>query len=299
MNIALPAKSAPAASSRRKSPWSLANIGFSSLAAALSILMLLPLFWMLSTALKANNDIYRIPPQFFPTEFQFSNFAAGIETIGFWSLFANTTIIAAISTVAKVFSSMLVGYGLSRIRFPGRRIWFYLFIGSMMMPGVVGMIPTFQVYLRLGWYNTWWPLIFPAFFGDPFFIFLARQYFMSVPLNIDEAAKIDGAGHWAIFTQLMLPLTRPLWITMAIIAFQASWNDYLNPLIYLYSQDKWTLSLGMASFSGAFAGVAATQWNQFMATNLLYMLPPLIVFFVAQRHFMAGLGSLGSTAREH
>jgi multiple sugar transport system permease protein len=269
------------------------------LAAALSILMLLPLFWMLSTALKANNDIYRIPPQFFPTEFQFSNFAAGIETIGFWSLFANTTIIAAISTVAKVFSSMLVGYGLSRIRFPGRRIWFYLFIGSMMMPGVVGMIPTFQVYLRLGWYNTWWPLIFPAFFGDPFFIFLARQYFMSVPLNIDEAAKIDGAGHWAIFTQLMLPLTRPLWITMAIIAFQASWNDYLNPLIYLYSQDKWTLSLGMASFSGAFAGVAATQWNQFMATNLLYMLPPLIVFFVAQRHFMAGLGSLGSTAREH
>lgn len=261
------------------------------------VVMVLPLTWMLGVALKGSNDIYKIPPEFFPSEFHWENFLKGPQAINFFQLFLNTTAITVLSTIGSMVSSTLVGYGLSRIRFPGRKIWFYLFVSSMMLPGIVSLIPMFHLYLSLGFYDTWIPLILPGWLGNPFFIFLARQFYLSIPLSLDEAAKIDGAGHFTIFTRIMLPLTSPVWITMAIMSFTATWNDYLTPLVYLYTDSKWTLSLGMASFAGAFAGVATTQWNQYMATNLLYMLPPLIIFFVAQRYFMQGVGSLTSTAR--
>jgi multiple sugar transport system permease protein len=264
----------------------------------LSIIMLLPVLWMLSIALKSNNDIYRIPPQFFPDQFHWENFVQGFKEVNFGLLFSNTLIITILNVVGSVISSMIVGYGLSRIRFAGRRIWFYLFVGSMMLPGIVGLIPLFHLYLSLNWYDTWIPLFLPAFFGNPLFIFLAHQYYLSIPLSYDEAARIDGANHWIIFTRIMVPLTRPVWITMAIMAFTATWNDYLNPLVYLYSNNKWTLSLGMASFAGGFAGVQTTQWNLYMAMNLLYVLPPLIIFFVAQRYFIQGLSSLGTSAQK-
>jgi multiple sugar transport system permease protein len=261
----------------------------------LSILMLFPLLWMVTLALKGGNDIYKLPPEFFPKEFHWENFFLGAESINFTRLFSNTVIIALLSTLGSMLSSMLVGYGLARIRFPGRKLWFYCFIGSMMLPAIVGLIPLFNLYQTIGWYDTWLPLFVPAFFGNPLFIFLARQYYMGIPFSLDEAARLDGASHFTIFTRVMFPLTRPVWITMIIMAFTAAWNDYLNPLVYLYSDDKWTLSLGMASFAGSFAGVATTKWNYYMATNLLYMLPPLLLFFVAQRYFMQGLGSLGNT----
>ena len=220
-----------------------------------------------------------------------------MERINFWRLFGNSAIIATLSTVGSVGSSMIVAYGLARIRFPGRRLWFYLFVGSMMFPSIVSLFPLLQLYINLNWYDTWLPLIVPAWFGNPFFIFLARQFYFSVSRDLDEAAKIDGASHWTIFTRIMIPLTTPVWITMAIMAFQASWNDYFNPLVYLVSEEKWTLPLGIASFNGAFAGVSSSSWNQFMAVNLLYMLPLLLIFFAAQRYFMTGLGSLGTTSR--
>ncbi|GHO49017.1 carbohydrate ABC transporter permease [Ktedonospora formicarum] len=264
----------------------------------LSIAMLFPLLWMITIALKSNNDIYKIPPEFWPKEFHLENFLLGAQSINFGQLFLNTATISIVNTLGSVMSSMLVGYGLSRIRFPGRKLWFYLFVGSMMLPGIVGLIPLFHLYSDIGWYDTWFPLIAPAFFGNPFYIFLARQYYMSIPTSLDEAARIDGASHWTIFTRIMVPLTRPVWITMIIMSFTASWNDYLNPLVYLYTDSKWTLSLGMATFAGSFAGVATTKWNYYMASNLLYMLPPLIIFFIAQRYFMQGLGSLGNSARE-
>jgi multiple sugar transport system permease protein len=131
-------------------------------------------------------------------------------------------------------------------------------------------------------------------FGSPIFVYLARQYYQSIPRFIDESATIDGAGHWTIFTKIMIPLTKPVWITIAIMSFQLAWNDYLNPLIYLQSQDKFTLSLGMASFLSDQAG---SQYNYYMATNLLFMAPPLILFFLAQRYFMEGLGSLGTVSK--
>lgn len=274
------------------------NILFLVVAIGLSILFLLPFMWVVTTALKGNSDIYKIPPEFFPRELHFENFEKGINAINFGRLFLNSTLITVFCTIGSVSSSMLVGFGLSRIRFPGRKIWFYLFVGSMMVPGIVGLIPMFKLFVSLKWLDTWLPIIVPAFFGNPLYIFLARQFYMSIPFELDEAAKMDGASYWTIFTKVMIPLTRPLWITMMIFSFQGAWNEYLTPLIYIYSEGKWTLSMGMAAFSGAFAGVSATQWNQYMATNLLYMLPPLIIFFIAQRHFMEGLGSLGATTQK-
>ncbi|MGE5224327.1 MAG: carbohydrate ABC transporter permease [Omnitrophica WOR_2 bacterium] len=264
----------------------------------LGFFMILPLFWVLSTALKGTSDIYHIPPEFFPKEFHFENFVTGSQTIQFGLHFINSLIITSLSVIGAVLSSMLVGFGLSRIRFPGRRVWFYLFVGSMMFPAIVGVFPLFQLFRRLGFVDTWIPLILPAWLGNPLFIFLARQFYLSIPFDVDEAAKLDGANYWQIFTRIMVPLTQPLWITMMIIAFQSSWNDYLNPLIYLISDTKWPLALSMATFSGSFAGVSTTRWNLFMATNLLYMLPPLIIFFLAQRYFIEGLGSLGNTGRK-
>lgn len=285
-------KAIPVGPTRHRSRWTSRQLVVVMMIVGFSVIMLLPFFWMITTALKTNNGIYHLPPQFIPHSFDLANFGAGMRAVHFSRLFINTAIIAALSTIGSVASSMFVGYGLSRIRFPGRKIWFYVFVGSMMLPGIVSLIPMFRLYLSIGWYNTWLPLIVPAWFGNPFFIFLARQYYFSVPRSLDEAAKLDGAGHFTILTRIMIPMTRPVWITMAIFSFQGAWNDYLQPLVYLYSQPKWTLSLGMASFSGIYN----TPWNEYMATDLIYMLPPLMIFFVAQKYFMQGLGSLGSAS---
>lgn len=260
-------------------------------------IMMLPLLWMLTIALKPQAAVFQIPPTIIPKEWHFSNFITGPRSIHFLRLLFNSLVITGLGVIGGVGTSMMAGYALSRLRFRGRKLWFYVFVGSMLLPPVVGIIPLFELYKDIGWYDTWLPLIVPAFLGgNPLFIFLARQYFLAIPYSIDEAAKVDGAGHFRIFTYVMLPMTRPVWITMAILAFQGSWNDYLNPLIYLYSPEKWTLSVGMASFISSFAG-RTLDWSGYMATNLLYMLPPLIIFFVAQRYFVQGLSSLGNTSQ--
>ncbi|WP_410784742.1 carbohydrate ABC transporter permease [Kribbella sp. C-35] len=260
--------------------------------------MVVPLLWMITIGLKSRTAVFDIPPKLLPHEWTWSNFINGPKAIHFPKLLLNSFVITGLSVIGGVMTAMMAGYALARLRFPGRKTWFYLFVGSMLLPGVVGLIPLFQMYKSIGWYDTWLPLIVPAFLGgNPLFIFLARQYFLAIPYSIDEAAKIDGAGHLRIFVSVMLPLTRPAWLTMAILAFQASWNDYLNPLVYLYSSGKWPLSVGMASFISPFAG-KTPDWSYYMATNLLYMLPPLIIFFAAQRYFIQGLGALGSTTQK-
>lgn len=264
------------------------------LCALLAISMLVPLLWMIGIALKSNGAISQIPPQFFPREFHFENFIKGPEEINFYRLLLNTVIVTVVATLGSVLSSMVVGYGISRIDFPGRNLWLAIISGSIFIPGVVGLIPLQRLYINVGLIDTWWPLILPAFFGSPIYIFLARQYYQSIPRYIDESAIIDGAGHWTIFTRIMVPLTKPVWMTVAIMSFQMVWNDYLNPLVYLQSANKFTLSLGMASFLSDSAG---SQYNYYMATNLFYMVPPLLLFFFAQKYFMEGLGSLGTISK--
>jgi multiple sugar transport system permease protein len=275
-------------------PFMLSRAAWYALCGLLAVSMLLPLVWMVSIALKGNGDINQLPPSFLPREFRVSNFVDGPAQIGFYRLLLNTLIVTVLSTIGAVVSSMVVGYGISRIDFPGRRLWFALISGSIFVPGIVGLIPLQHLYINLGLIDTWVPLILPAFFGSPIFVFLARQYYQSIPRYLDESATIDGAGHWMIFTRIMVPLTKPVWITVAIMSFQFAWNDYLNPLVYLQDAEKFTLPLGMAAFLSDQAG---SQYNYYMATNLLFVVPPLVLFFLAQRYFMEGLGALGTIAK--
>ncbi|MGZ0151598.1 carbohydrate ABC transporter permease [Kribbella sp. WER1] len=275
-------------------PFMLSRIAWYALCGLLAVSMLLPLVWMISIALKGNGDINQLPPAFLPREFRAANFVDGPAQIGFYRLLLNTVIVTVLSTIGAVVSSMIVGYGISRIDFPGRRLWFALISGSIFVPGIVGLIPLQHLYISLGLIDTWVPLILPAFFGSPIFVFLARQYYQSIPKYLDESATIDGAGHWMIFTRIMIPLTKPVWITVAIMSFQLAWNDYLSPLVYLQDAKKFTLPLGMAAFLSDQAG---SQYNYYMATNLLFVVPPLVLFFLAQRYFMEGLGALGTIAK--
>lgn len=275
-------------------PFMLSRVAWYALCGLLAVTMLLPLVWMISIALKGNGDINQLPPAFLPREFRAANFVDGPAQIGFYRLLLNTVIVTVLSSIGAVVSSMIVGYGISRIDFPGRRFWFALISGSIFVPGIVGLIPLQHLYINLGLIDTWVPLILPSFFGSPIFVFLARQYYQSIPKYLDESATIDGAGHWMIFTRIMVPLTKPVWITVAIMSFQFAWNDYLSPLVYLQDAKKFTLPLGMAAFLSDQAG---SQYNYYMATNLLFVVPPLVLFFLAQRYFMEGLGALGTIAK--
>lgn len=271
------------------------RISWYLLCGLLAVTMLVPLVWMISIALKSDGDIMALPPEFLPTEFRWSNFIEGPRRIGFVTLLMNTVVVSALSVLGSVVSSMLAGYAISRINFRGRQAWFYIFVFSMFVPAIVTLIPIQQLFIKLNMMDTWWPLILPAWFGNPLFIFLARQFFASIPRSLDESAMVDGAGHLRIFLTILLPLTKPLWITMTILAFQASWNDFLNPLIYLNTPEKQTLSLGMANFIGGLTSGTTPVYNFYMASNLWFMMPTLVLFFFAQRYFMMGLGSLGMT----
>ncbi len=261
------------------------------LLAVLSIAMVYPILWMITIALSSDGGMFKVPPEWFPREFHFENFINGMKTINFGRVFANSLILTGVITFGQVISSLIIGYGIARIKFPGRQTWFLLFLGSMMLPQIVSLIPVFYIFSKLGLYDTWWPLIITAYFGNPFFIFLARQFLTAIPYSYDEAAKMDGATHYQIMTRIIIPMCKPLVATMIILAFQISWNDYLTPLIYLRDANLWPLSVAIASFSSQYGNT----WNQFMATNLLYMLPVLLLFFFAQKYFMQGLGSLNSS----
>ncbi|MDQ0063689.1 carbohydrate ABC transporter permease [Paenibacillus harenae] len=257
-----------------------------------SIAMLFPLLWMLTIALKSNNEVFQIPPEWFPKEMQWSNFVTGTKEINFWQTFVNSMFIAVVCTLGQVVSSVLVGYGLARLKFPGRKLWFSLFVGSLMLPGFVGMIPLFHMYTSLGWYDSWLPIIVPAFFGNATFSFLFVQYLKTISVSFDEAAKIDGASDMYVLTKVLVPMALPVIVTMVIFSFQGSWNQYLEPLIYIVTPEKWTLSLAMASYKGTYA----TAWNLFMAADLIYILPMLLLFFFGQKFFMQGLGSVNSAS---
>lgn len=258
----------------------------------LCIPMLMPLLWMLSTALKSNTAVFKMPPEWIPSEFQWNNFSAGLNKIQFWPRFLISTGLSVIVTIGQICSCMCVGYALARLKFPGKKVWFYLIVGSMMIPGMVTMIPVFRFWVAVGAYGTFWPLIIPAFLGAPFQTFMARQFMMGIPKSYDEAAIMDGASRLQILVKIVAPMSKPLITVIAIQAFQGAWNDYMGPLIYLLQKpEKWTLALAVGRMTSSTYG---TQWNWFMAADVVYMLPILIIFFFCQKYFMQGLGSMNN-----
>ncbi len=273
----------PAQEGRRTPAGSAAAVHVTLL--ALGAVFIVPLVLMLSTALKLPSQVVSATPQIIPHPFVWHNFVAAVQAIPFVRYFRNTLIIAGLNVVGVTSSSAVVAYGFSRIRWTGRETVFMFVVATMIMPTQVTLIPLYIVFRSLGWVNTFYPLVVPAFFGDAFSIFLLRQFFMSLPIELNEAAEIDGANELTIFLRCILPLTKPALMTVALFQFLYSWNDFLGPLIYLNSTKLYTLSLGLESYMGAHF----TEWTLLMAASTIITLPVVIMFFFTQRSFVRGI----------
>jgi len=254
-----------------------------------SIVVMIPVFWMVTSALKPNHQIFIFPPQWIPDPIQWDNFAKAMTTLPFGTYFQNTLIIEVGTIVGTVLSCSIVAYGFARLDAPGRNFWFIVLLSTMMLPGVVTMIPVYLIFRQLNWVNTFLPLIVPHWFGSAFYIFLMRQFFMTIPRDFEEAARIDGANTWQVLTRIVLPLSKPALATVTIFTFMGVWNDFMGPLIYLNKPETYTLALGLNFFKGQYT----SDWNMLMAASLVMMLPLVILFFVAQKAFIEGITLTG------
>lgn len=250
-----------------------------------AFVIMLPLFWTLSTSLKDPGDIFTYPPTWWPDPIVFRNYVDAMTVVPFHVYFRNTVIITGLSLAGQLLSCSLVAYSFARLRWPGRDKLFILMLATMMLPRQVTLIPQFILFRYLGWIDTLWPLIVPSFFGAPFFIFLLRQFFMGIPRDLDDAARLDGASNFRIYWEIILPLSKPVLAAVAIFSFQFSWNDFFEPLLYLHSNDLFTVSLALRFFQGSYG----TQWHLLMAASVVVMAPMIVLFFFAQRYFIQGI----------
>lgn len=256
---------------------------------SLSAVFLIPLYWLISSSLKTDAQLHAWPPVWIPNPITTESYAKGLSFIDFRLLLANTLTIAVFSVLGTVLSCSLVAYSLAMLRWKGRDALFFLLLTTLMLPGQVTMIPLFVLFARMGWVDTHLPLIVPHYFGGAFAIFLMRQFFLGIPRDLAEAARIDGCGPWGIYQRIVMPLSRPVVATVALFSFLGAWNDYLGPMIYLSSPEKFTLSLGLATFNsqyGSFPG-------QMMAVTTVMTLPILVLFFLTQRTFIQGMSTSG------
>jgi ABC-type glycerol-3-phosphate transport system permease component len=259
----------------------------------LSAVILLPLGWMITVALKPDfAPVFTFPPQWFPTtDWHWENFSRALldPDRPFLRYTINTLIIVAGNIVGTVFSCALVAYAFARLRFRGREFLFNLLIITLLIPWQTLMIPQFLMFFKIGWYGSYLPLIVPAFFGNAFFIFLIRQYMRTIPRDLENAARIDGCNHFQVFWHIVLPLCKPVLAVVVVFVFLGEWNDLLGPLIYLDSNEKFTVAIGMANL--VTSGFPAL--NLLMAANLIMMLPAVLLYFFAQDKLIGGIASVG------
>ncbi|MEH7480331.1 carbohydrate ABC transporter permease [Neobacillus drentensis] len=254
-----------------------------------SFIFMIPFIWMVSTSLKPLTQVFTFPPEWIPKPVKWSNYIDAMSYIPFFTYLKNTVIITILSTVGAVVSCPLVAYSFAKLKWPGRNILFIITIGVMMIPGQVTMIPLFLLFEKLGMVGTPLPLVIPAFFGVPFYIFLLRQFFMGLPDSLREAAKIDGAGEFRIYWQIMLPLAKPAVLAVGLFQFMASWTDFLGPLLYLTDSIQYTLSLGLQQFQSQ----KGSEWGLMMAVSTMMTLPVIILFFFLQKTFIRGITFTG------
>ncbi|MCL4542027.1 MAG: carbohydrate ABC transporter permease [Chloroflexi bacterium] len=248
------------------------------------ILFAFPFLWMVSTSLKTTQAVFRVPPQILPLPPQWGNYPEALTEVPFFLYLRNTLIIAVTSTIGALMCSALVGYSFSRVEWWGRRWLFPLVLVSMMLPFQVKMVPTFLIFTWIHWVGTFLPLIVPSFINVPLFIFLMRQFYLTLPFELSDAARVDGASEWRVFWSVILPLT-----SVAIFSFLGHWNDFQGPLIYLTHESDFTLSVGLQAFQSDHA----TEWAQLMAAATVFTLPVVALFFALQRYFVQGLAVTG------
>jgi ABC-type glycerol-3-phosphate transport system permease component len=259
-----------------------------------SVVMLVPLYWMLVTSLKTLRAVYDVPPSWIPNPIVFSNYPEALSAFPFWLYFGNTLIVVSGVILGNLISCSIVAYAFAKLRARGRGLLFNLLLATMMLPEHVTLIPVFVLFQRLGWINTFLPLIVPYWFArSAFSVFLLRQFFLTLPQELSDAARVDGASHWTILTRLIMPLSKPALATIAVFSFMGAWNDFFHPVIYLNSEAKFTLALGLLALIGHARESGAIQWQLLMAATTVMMLPVLVVFFFAQRYFIQGIALTG------
>lgn len=257
-----------------------------------SVVISIPLVWVVSTSLKAPSEVYLFPPRWIPKVPQWHNYVYAWTRLPFNLYLRNSLITTLVPVFANVSTSALVAYSFARLRWRAREFVFILCVATMMLPYQVTMIPTFMLFKFLGWIDTFYPLIVPSFFGGGAFnIFLMRQFLLTLPVELEEAARIDGCSSLQIWYRIILPLSKPALTVVAIFSFMDHWREFLNPLIYLNSKAKWTIMLGLMSFQDALSGEITI--HLMMALAFLTMLPCLIIFFSSQRVFVEGIALTG------
>ena len=262
----------------------------------LAFSFILPLFWMASSAVKTDAQVYTVPPIWFPRPFYPENFIDAWTTYNFNLYTFNTIFRYALPvTFGVTLSSALVAYGFSRIQWKGRNTLFFVCLATMMVPFQVTMVPLFIIFKNFGWVNTFLPLVVPAFFGAPYFIFMLRQFFMTIPAELSDAARIDGANEFVTMWRIILPLTKPALTVVALFTFMNAWNEYLGPLIYLRREEQYVLSLGLESLRRTIASIAtvALAYPYLMAVSTIITVPILVAFFLTQRTFIEGISLTG------
>lgn len=257
----------------------------------LALLFSSPLIWLLSTSLKDPSELFQVPTRFLPETFRWDNYLKVFETIHFFRLTANTFIIAISSMIGILITSPMVAYALSHVEWKGKKLLFVIVLSTMLLPYQVTMIPLYITWNKAGFIGTYWPLIAPAFLsaGAGYYIFLLRQFFMTLPHSLVQAARIDGASELRIYVQIILPMCKPVLITIAIFSFLFSWSDFLGPLLYLNDQSMYTLTLGLY----AFMQTHYVEWELIMAASAMFTLPIIILFFFAQKQFVEGINLTG------
>jgi len=262
---------------------------------ALSAVFLVPFFWMVSTAFKEPRLIYQRDPIWIPLEPTLRNFreALGLLHPGFLQLLLNSATITGLSVLGMVLSSSLVGFAFATLPARGKKFLFTLVLSTLMIPHFVLLIPQFVFFVRLGWKDTWLPLILPSFLASPFYVFMFRQFFASIPRDLLDSAELDGCTPLGLYWRLALPLSKPAIATAAVFTFLWSWNDLVNPLIYLSDYQKYTLTLGLAGFGSAMMSSQSATLQHFMPLSLLALLPVLLIFFLGLRYFVQGIVTTG------
>ncbi|OOM77314.1 inner membrane ABC transporter permease protein YcjP [Clostridium puniceum] len=256
----------------------------------ISFICLVPFYWMIRSSLMDMSQIFTMPPIWIPDPIRFSNYKEALTLLPFAKYFSNTLFIVVLTVLGTVITSSLCAYSFSRINWKGRDIVFGILLTAMMIPFAVTLIPTFIGWQKLGLVNTYVPLVVPAWFGGGVFnVFLLRQFFRTIPKELDEAARIDGANHFIIYSKIILPLSKPSLIVVGLFSFMGSWNDFLGPLVYLNDSDKFTLSLGLMQFNGMYTA----QWQYMMAASAVVVLPIVIIFFIGQKYFIEGIAMTG------
>jgi multiple sugar transport system permease protein len=250
----------------------------------------LPVFWLVRSSVMTLGDIFKFPPILWPARIRWQNYVDAMQASPFLLYFRNTMIVVVPNVVGSLLTASMSAYGMVRFRFPLRNFWFALVLGAIILPPAVVLIPQFLLWSRLHLVNTFFPLTIPVWFGGGAFnVFLLRQFFLTIPKDFDDAARIDGASYWRVYWQIMIPLIQPALLAVGLFQFLYCWNDFFNPLIYLSSKETYTLAIGLRFFIDSYA----TFWNNLMAASLIVIVPPVIVFLIGQRYFVEGVTLTG------